>query len=61
MPKDRDYKREYERSKHFYKKLSINIPPELYEDFNTKVELDGTTKNNLLKKWIEEYTYGERK
>lgn len=57
----RDYKREYqlnkEKDKAKYKLIGVKVTRELEADFSAKCELNGTTKNGLIKKWIEEYTY----
>lgn len=53
----RDYKRENELRKNKEKSIRCVMSPRLFEDFSAKCELNGTTKNGLIKKWIEEYTY----
>lgn len=56
----RDYKREYDRQKEKDKIIACHVPPQLAEDFTAKCELNNTTKNALIKKWIEKFTYGEK-
>lgn len=53
----RDLKREYELEKKKSKLIGVKVPIQLNEDFTAKCELNNTTKNALIKKWIEDYTY----
>ena len=64
--KKRDYNAEYERSKGRDKLISVHLPLDTALDFDAKVSLEPldengkkVTKNSLLRKWIEEYTYGK--
>lgn len=57
--KKRDYKHENELRKGKEKSIRCVLKPQLYDDFTAKCELNGETKNGLIKKWIEKYTYSD--
>lgn len=63
MAKERDLKREYEKSKDYnftVVTIGAKIPKTLNEDFTAKVELEGSTKSAKIKELITNYTYGEK-
>ena len=53
----RDYGKEYEREKSRAKIIPIKVSPEFFDAFTAKTELDGTSKNTVLKGCAEAYTY----
>lgn len=55
---NRDYGKEYEREKSRAKIIPIKVSPEFFDAFTAKTELDGTSKNAVLKACAEAYTYG---
>lgn len=55
---ERDYHKEYERDKSKKKNVGVQITPDLFDAFTAKTELNGTTKNAVLKACAEAYTYG---
>lgn len=59
---ERDYKKEYQKAKERdrgnIKRFSIRIDNKLYEDFRAKAELNLDSAPDLIRKWIENYTYG---
>lgn len=55
---ERDYKKEYAREKDQSKHIGLKVEPTLFEAFTAKTELNGTTKNAVLKACAEAYTYG---
>ena len=59
---ERDYKKEYQSAKERdlgnVKRFSIRIDNELYEDFRSKAELNSDSASDLIRGWIEKYTYG---
>ncbi len=57
--KKRDYKRAYELERKNHKMIGVKITKQLEADFTAKCELNGETKNGLIKKWIEKYTYSD--
>ena len=54
---ERNYQREYELSKNKDKIIGIRISVDMAKDFESKCDLNGISKNALIKKWIENYTY----
>lgn len=58
MAANRDYKKEYAREKNQSKHIGLKVEPTLFEAFTAKTELNGTTKNAVLKACAEAYTYG---
>lgn len=46
---ERDYKKEYAREKDQSKHIGLKVEPTLFEAFTAKTELNGTTKNAVLK------------
>ena len=58
MAANRDYHKEYERDKSKKKNVGVQITPDLFDAFTAKTELNGTTKNAVLKACAEAYTYG---
>lgn len=59
LKKQRNLKQEYQISKKYSKTFTINVSPQLFEDFTAKVSLSNTNKNALIKQWITNYTYGD--
>lgn len=61
MPKERDYAKEWQREKAHRAKtearVSIKITPELADAFAKKCALNSTTRNAVLKSYIERYVY----
>lgn len=57
--KKRNYSLEYQRERNNKRNLTCSLTPQLYDDFTAKCELNGETKNGLIKKWIEKYTYSD--
>lgn len=58
MAKERDYKREWETEKaRGVKLVGAKISEQLKDDFEAKCESNNTTKNAVLKSYIERYTY----
>ena len=61
MPKERDYAKEWQREKERRSqteaRVSVKMTPELAEAFAKKCVQNGTTKNAVLKSYIERYTY----
>jgi hypothetical protein len=55
---NRDYKKEYAREKDQSKHIGLKVEPTLFDAFTAKTELNGTTKNAVLKACAEAYTYG---
>jgi hypothetical protein len=49
-----EYVREYIKSN--YKRFTINIRPELFENFRQKCSDNGTTPTTAIKQFIAEYT-----
>lgn len=63
----RDYAKEHELRKNHERTVGVRLPLELLADFDAKIALepvgeDGKkiTRNGLIRKWIEEYTYGSK-
>lgn len=41
--------------------VGAKISIDMYNDFISKLNLDGLSINSMIHKWIEEYTYGSDK
>lgn len=61
----RDYAKEHILRKEREKTVGVRIPAEMLIDFDAKIALEpighdgkALTRNALIRKWIEEYTYG---
>lgn len=61
MPKARDYAKEWQREKEHRAqtegRVSVKMTPELADAFTKKCAQNGTTKNAVLKSYIERYVY----
>lgn len=55
----RNYQKEYQAKKEKHKQIACMVSPTLFDDFTAKCELNNTTKNAIIKQWIEEYTYNQ--
>ena len=63
MPQERDYQKEWQREKITRKtsetRIVVKVLPSVADDFVKQCERRGTTRNAVLKEYIEKYTYGE--
>ena len=61
MAKERDYAKEYAREKESRqareKMVGAKLSKQLADDFEKKCAENGKTKNAVLKRYIERYTY----
>ena len=55
----RNNKKEYYKAMETHSQIAIKIPKQVFEDFSTKVEKNGTNKRAVLLKMIEDYTYND--
>lgn len=58
----RDYKKEYQnaKSRDTMKRIVTVVPNVLFEDFSAKCEMEGVSKNSVIRNYIETYVYGEK-
>lgn len=58
MAKERDYAKEWElEKKRGVKLVGVKVPEKLKDDFEATCASNNTTKNAVLKRYIERYTY----
>lgn len=63
VAKERDYAKEYQREKArraaTEARIVVKVAPKLNEDFELKCTQQGTSRNAVLKNFIERYTYDD--
>ena len=60
MPKERDYAREWQTEKarqSNYIKVTVKLTKQENADFDAKCAMLGTTKNAVLRSYVQRYTY----
>lgn len=57
----RNLEAEYKANKGKRTLISIQVPPDLANQFNAKLEAEGSNKNAKIKSWIADYLAGKLK
>lgn len=61
VTKERDYAKEYQREKArravTETRIGVKLTPKIASDFENKCKANGATRNAVLRRYIERYTY----